>query len=100
MKAIWLAAIMMGLVCPVFSQELYVNTEPASNMATRSAGIRLENQGYFNPEYKNRTTVEIMYGASKDLMVHGALYVSDYYQSNQRLEGGSLYGKYRFLSID
>ena len=71
MKIIFFAIILSGMICPAFSQELYVNTEPASNMATHSLGIRLENQGYFNPVYKNRTSLEIMYGASKDLMVHG-----------------------------
>lgn len=100
MKAIWLAAIMMGLVCPVFSQELYVNTEPASNMATNSIGIRLENQGYFKPEYKNRTSLEVMVGATRKLMVHGTLYASDYYHLDQHFEGGSVYAKYRFLSVD
>ena len=100
MKVIWLAIIFSGMICPAFSQELYVNTEPASNMATNSIGIRMENQGYFNPEYKNRTSLEIMYGASKSLMIHGTVYASDYYQNQQRFEGGSVYAKYRFLSID
>jgi hypothetical protein len=100
MKTILLIIILSGMICPVFSQELYVNTEPASNMATHSVGIRLENQGYFNPVYKNRTSLEVMYGASKSLMVHGSLYASDYYQTQQHFEGGSVYAKYRFLSID
>jgi hypothetical protein len=100
MKYILLAACLLGLVCPAFSQELYVNTEPASNMATNSLGIRVENQGYFNPVYKNRSTLELMYGASRNLMLHGSLYVSDYYHSGQHFEGGSVYAKYRFLSVD
>ncbi len=100
MKHLLLATCLLALVCPVFSQELYVSTEPASNMATHSLGIRLENQGYFNPSYKNRSTLEVMYGASKNLMLHGSLYVSDYYQGQQHFEGGSAYAKYRFLSVD
>ncbi len=95
-----LAVILSGMTVTAFSQELYINTEPASNMATHSIGIRLENQGYFNPEYKNRTSLEVMFGASKDLMVHGTLYASDYYHADQHFEGGSVYAKYRFLSID
>jgi hypothetical protein len=95
-----LAIALLAIACPVFSQELYVNTEPASNMATHSLGIRVENQGYFNPNYKNRSTLEIMYGASKSLMVHGSLYQSDYYLGQQHFEGGSVYAKYRFLSVD
>src|ERR1700749_1742898 len=100
MKKLFLAIGLVVLACPVFAQELYVNTEPASNMATHSVGIRLENQGYFNPVYKNRTSLEVMYGASKSLMVHGSLYASDYYFGQQHFEGGSVYAKYRFLSID
>jgi len=100
MKKLLLAISLIALACPVFAQELYINTEPASNMATHSVGIRLENQGYFNPVYKDRTTLEIMYGANKNLMVHGSLYESDYYFGQQHFEGGSVYAKYRFLSID
>jgi hypothetical protein len=100
MKFLIFAVILSGMTVSAFSQELYVNTEPASNMATHSIGIRLENQGYFNPEYKNRTSLEVMFGASKDLMVHGTLYASDYYHADQHFEGGSVYAKYRFLSID
>jgi len=100
MKILVLAGAFLALAFPAFAQELYVNTEPASNMATHSLGIRLENQGYFNPVYKNRTTLELMYGASRYLMVHGSLYQSDYYQNQQHFEGGSVYAKYRFLSID
>jgi len=100
MKTILLALCLTALACTAFGQELYVNTEPASNMAARSLGIRLENQGFFSPEFKNRTTLEAMYGASGKLMLHGAAYLSDFYRDNQRLEGGSFYGKYRFLSVD
>ncbi len=99
MKHLLWAISLLALACPAFSQELYVNTEPASNMATNSLGIRLENQGYFNP-YKTRTTLELMFGASRRLMVHGSLYVSDYYEPQSHLEGGSVYAKYRFLSVD
>jgi hypothetical protein len=100
MKAILLAFCLTALACTAFGQELYVNTEPASNMAKSSLGIRLENQGFTSPVFKNRTTFEAMYGATGKLMLHGALYTSNFYQDNQRFEGGSFYGKYRFLSID
>lgn len=95
-----LAVALLATAYHAFAQELYVNTEPASNMATNSIGIRAENQGYFSPGYKNRSTLEVMYGASKNLMLHGSVYRSNYYQSQQRFEGGSVYAKYRFLSVD
>ena len=95
MKVILLAFCLMALAYTAHAQELYVNTEPASNMAAHSLGIRLENQGFFSPVFKNRTTLEAMYGASGKLMLHGALYNSNFYQGNQRFEGGSFYAKYR-----
>jgi hypothetical protein len=100
MKQLLLAICLGAIALPAFSQELYVNTEPASNMATNSLGIRVENQGYFSPVYKNRSTLELMYGASRHLMLHTSFYISDYYQSQQHFEGGSVYAKYRFLSVD
>ncbi|MBD1364691.1 hypothetical protein IDJ77_12800 [Mucilaginibacter sp. ZT4R22] len=100
MKAILLAFCLMAFACTAFGQELYVNTEPASNMAAHSLGIRLENQGFTSPEFKNRSTLEMMYGATGKLMVHGSAYVSDFYRQSQHLEGGSVYAKYRFLSVD
>lgn len=100
MKVILLAFCLMALACFAHAQELYVNTEPASNMAKSSLGIRLENQGFTSPVFKNRTTLEAMYGATGKLMLHGAAYVSNFYQNSQRFEGGSFYAKYRFLSID
>lgn len=84
----------------IHAQELYVNTEPASNMATNSLGIRLENQGFFRPDFRNRTSLEMMYGASKNWMLHATGYLSDFYQPSQRFEGVSAYAKYRFLSVD
>jgi hypothetical protein len=90
----------LALLCSGQAQELYVNTEPASNMAAKSGGIRLENQGYFSPDFKNRTTLELMYGVNKNWMVHGTAYVSDFYQQRQRFEGVSAYAKYRFYSAD
>jgi hypothetical protein len=99
-KVLGLTIGMLLWLCTAMAQELYVNTEPASNMATNSLGIRLENQGYFKPGYKNRSTLELMYGVNKNLMVHGTAYLSDYYQSRQRFEGLSAYAKYRFYSVD
>ena len=45
MKKFILAICLMAIGYPLFAQELYVNTEPASNMATGSLGLRLEGQG-------------------------------------------------------
>lgn len=104
MKADWkhllcLAAMLWG---KAYAQELYVNTEPASNMAAKAIGIRLNNE--FEPLQNNRTgyrlSPEVMFGFSKNLMVHVNLYASSIYQSLFNFEGASVYAKYRFLALD
>lgn len=82
------------------AQELYVATEPASNMARHSVGLRVMNEGLWQPDFKTRTNLEVMFGMNKNLMLHASTYFSDMYQKEQRFEGYSFYGKYRFLSID
>jgi len=86
----------------VRSQELYVFTEPASNMAAKSIGFRLNN--FLMPDqYTLRTNYhlipEIMVGVSKKVMLHGDVFFSN---TNKKFvaEGGSIYAKYRFLSLD
>ncbi|HVI45658.1 MAG TPA: hypothetical protein VM802_12345 [Chitinophaga sp.] len=85
------------------AQELYVNTEPASNMAANSLGIRLTNK-FFKMEHTGtvgmRVEPEVMWGINKKLMVHVIGYASNMMQSSIRAEGGSIYAKYRFLSLD
>jgi hypothetical protein len=85
------------------AQELYVNTEPASNMPANSLGIRLTNK-FFNMEHSGdvgmRFEPEVMWGVNKRLMLHVQGYASNMMQSSIRVEGGSFYAKYRFLSLD
>src|ERR1700712_2638020 len=97
------------VVCLLFfliknnAQELYVFTEPASNMATKSVGLRLNNYWMKNPQTSTTNYLlvpEIMVGASKKLMLHGDVYLSNQNQSGVGFQGGSVYGKYRFYSSD
>ncbi len=84
-------------------QELYVFTEPASNMPARAFGLRLNNE--WMPKDKiypafNRLTPEFMWGINKNWMLHANTFISNMHQSYYKWEGLSLYAKYRFLSID
>jgi len=85
------------------AQELYVFTEPASNMPSRSISGRISAK-YVTGDYDSRTlqryTPEVMFGLSKKWMVHFAPTFSDMYSSNLRWESARLYAKYRFLSND
>ena len=85
------------------SQELYVSTEPASNMASGSIALRLNNRLIHMEHggaYTFRLNPEIMFGINKKIMVHLNGFVSNMYQQDFRMEGGSVYAKYRFLSFD
>lgn len=85
------------------AQELYVSTEPASNMPANSIGIRLTNK-FFNMEHNGNTGMrfepEVMFGVNRNLMVHVTGYMSNAMQQNIRFEGASVYAKYRFFSQD
>jgi len=85
------------------AQELYVSTEPASNMPANSFGVRLTNR-FFKMEREGITGMrfepELMFGISHKLMVHVTGLASNQMQSSFRPEGGSIYLKYRFLSKD
>ena len=87
----------------IFSQELYVFSEPASNMPAKSISFKLSGKfpvdGYNNRTYQ-RYTPEVMLGISKRVMVHLTGSFSDYYSENVRPESIRGYVKYRFLSND
>lgn len=83
----------------VKAQELFVFTEPASNMPAKSVGIRLANQGQVSPDFQSRSTAEVMVGFNKRFMTHLQGFFSDA-DGKYRYEGTSLYGKYRFFSSD
>ena len=86
----------------VRSQELFSQTEPASNRAVGSIGLRVDNS-IMDETYTSKTNYhlipEIMLGISKKLMVSGDIFFSNRSEVF-RAEGGSIYAKYRFLSND
>lgn len=103
MKSIFVFIIISLITYHATAQELYVSTEPASNMATGSIGIRLNSKLYemkYNNSYALRLDPEIMFGISRKIMVHLNAYASNMYQQNIKFEGASVYGKYRFYSND
>jgi hypothetical protein len=86
------------------SQELYVFSEPASNMPTNSLSVKYS--GKFMPSHHDgkwgvRNVAEVMLGINKSWMVHAAAtYANLYAYPGLHLESGRLYAKYRFLSVD
>ena len=84
------------------AQELYVFTEPASNMAAKNIGVRLNNY-LLNEKNSSKTDYhfvpEIMVGVSKKIMMHTDVFFSNR-TKNFNAEGASMYTKYRFFSND
>jgi hypothetical protein len=84
------------------AQELYAATEPASNIASGSIGLRLNNS-VMNEKNSSKINYhfipELMIGVSKKLMTTGNVFFSNR-NKTFRTEGGSMYAKYRFLSND
>jgi hypothetical protein len=85
------------------SQELYPFTEPASNMPARSMSLKLGamlGNSVHEDRLGQRYTPEVMFGLSKKWMIHGAVTISNMYETFFYYESARLYAKYRFLSND
>jgi hypothetical protein len=90
------------------AQELFTYTEPASNMAAKSIGFRATNMlmKEFTGRNKYQLNMELMWGVSRNLMIHADLFFSDKSKtvdiSDEKfgLKGAQLYVKYRLYSED
>lgn len=89
----------------VQGQELYVYTEPASNIPARSlsgklSSIFMERKRNTEDRFMQRYTPELMFGINKKWMVRVNGTFSNMHTKRLRWESVYLYGKYRFLSRD
>lgn len=102
MSRIWLLLLLLG-TGRAGAQELYVFSEPASNMPAHSLSAKL---GYRVAgthqagKVWQRFSPELMFGLSRQWMLHTAATFSNFYSQGQRLESGRIYSKYRFYSND
>jgi hypothetical protein len=86
------------------SQELYVFSDPASNLPAKSMSIKLSS--HFIPRDKvydrftHRLMPQIMFGLSKKWQLSISGTMANMHTSNFRTESANLYLKYRFLSKD
>ena len=101
MKTYYLA-ILFFLAQNVFSQELFVVTDPASNIPTNTLSVRLFNSLFeevATGDYNYQLMPEVTYGLNKNFMFRGTAFISN--RNNELVaEGGSFYSKYRFYSSD
>ena len=91
------------LLCQLgFSQELFVVTDPASNVPANSLGVNVMQSLFkekFEEGYNYHFMPEVTYGLNKNLMFRGTAFISN--RSNTIVtEGGGIMAKYRFYSSD
>lgn len=85
------------------AQELYVFTEPASNMPAKSISAKVTGKFVKNAVKDGtlqRYAPEIMFGLSRNWMVHLSPSFSNMYSSRTRWESVKVYAKYRFFTND
>ncbi len=86
------------------AQELYVFSEPASNVPAKSISAKLMGMHVAEqkPYYKNmqRYTPSVSVGLSAKWMMSGAVSFANMHTDNMRWESAWAYAKYRFLSND
>jgi hypothetical protein len=104
MKKFCAILLLVPVMICVQAQELYVYTEPASNMPAHSISTKLTSHFVTNDNiygrFSHRYMPEIMFGLNRNLMVHVSSTFANMHTSNFRFESVSVYGKYRFLSND
>ncbi|MEI7628872.1 MAG: hypothetical protein WCJ80_11565 [Bacteroidota bacterium] len=85
------------------AQELYVFSEPASNMPSHALSpkqyVKVLSNSRTN-KLESRYTSEMMIGINKNLMIHAAATLSDMYTEGHRWESVRLYSKYRMYTKD
>lgn len=86
----------------VKAQELFVVTDPASNVPSKSLNVNIMQSLFkkkFEDGYNYHFMPEVGYGLTKNLMIRGSAFVST--RSNRLFtEGGGVMLKYRFFSED
>jgi hypothetical protein len=91
------------MIKTAYTQELYVFSEPASNMPSHSLSAKLNYRSpvsKYNNYYKQRYTPELMFGVNSKWMLHASGTFSDFYSPVVRWESVKGYAKYRFYSND
>lgn len=85
-------------------QELYVFSEPASNVPAYSLSVKLTNHLVTSDKiygrFSNRLMPQVYLGVSKKFMVAAGGTFANMHTPNFRYESVNLYAKYRFLSKD
>lgn len=97
---IFIALLHLFLFMSVGAQELYVFSDPASNVPANSVVAKAYTQLGNGSPLSQRYGSELMAGISKKMMLRAGTTFSNMMRSGVGWEAAYLYGKYRFLSND
>ncbi|MFN4284741.1 MAG: hypothetical protein ACK4E8_02135 [Lacibacter sp.] len=104
MKQLFLLFLLVAVGAVAHAQELYVFTNPASNIPARSLVLKTGSKtmrSYHNNNREFRVMPELQAGLTRNLMLSGSISFSDmFFERNFRYESARLYAKYRFYSAD
>lgn len=119
-RALFLLSVPLFKADNLLAQELFPNTEPASNIPKKTLGLRYIGEAYSdgNGYIRNVNALRLMYGLTPRLSIYLTGSSSNHHKKNlptdypyhntpergvfkpYAFNGMSLYVKYRFLSID
>lgn len=119
MKKFFLLLVFIWGHLSLHAQELFPNTEPASTMPKNVLGVRFFTDNYKEViQIRNMSALRLMYGIRGDLTVYATGFMSNHHNWKMpedfpfhnapergkiypfKFDGGHLYLKYRFLSLD
>jgi hypothetical protein len=99
-----LSLLLLLFTCFSQAQELYVYSEPASNMPAHSISVKLTDHFVSSDNiysrFSHRVMPQIMFGVSKKFMFHIGGTLANMHTPDFRYESVNFYAKYRFLSKD
>lgn len=94
--------VLLGIGAISSGQELYVFSEPASNLPAKSLSVKLQHHlvtsNYRSAGLSHRLMPQVYAGINKKLMVGAGATFSNMHTSAFRYESFNVYTKYRFLS--
>lgn len=97
-------ALLLFFAYETRGQELYVFTEPASNMPAHSISLKLTDHFVTSDKiydrFSHRVMPQLMFGISRKFMFHIGGTIANMHTPDFRYESVNFYAKYRFLSKD
>ena len=104
MRYLILTGLLSLLIVKGHSQELYVFSEPASNIPAHSLSAKLKShfvtRDNIYGRFSNRLMPQLFFGLHKNLMLRAGISVANMHTPDTRFESYNLYAKYRIISAD